>query len=320
LAKQRSDLICPACGLKFQIVLGIPDLRHPRPEISKSERIKIDRLVKGYSRLTFQQLLEIFLEGARLSSKIKQNTLNYYAKQAKRSEDMGRMFLDCNEKAFGPFPRNTVLDLGCGAGGGAIALGRSFKHVLAVDSDFGQLILAKKAISLSERQNIRLLCAYAESLPLANALFNYIQCDNVLEHLVDNLSPVIREIHRVLTATGRFSADSRNRFDLFLPEPHSGIRWLGFLPRRWTPWFVRKFTGNHYEQTRLLAYNELRKTIGSVFDDYQITLPQLSAYGRVGVADRRLQRLLDFPFIRRMLMPVFSTHIVVARKRAGKSR
>jgi ubiquinone/menaquinone biosynthesis C-methylase UbiE len=315
LAGQQSGLHCRQCGLIFASILDIPDLRHPRPHVSRAEQSRLDRLVASFNELDFSGLLKIFLRDASLSPGVLMDTFEYYDSQWERSAKMTRMFLERNKDAFGCFRRGAALDLGSGAGGGAIALRQSFQRVLAVDSDPAQLILAKKAISESGQMNIQLLVGYAQNLPLPDCSFDYVQCANVIEHLVENLELVILEIRRVLVDQGRFSADSRNRFDLFMPEPHSGIRWLGFLPRRWIPGMVRRMTGNHYRQTRLLSRGELCQAVGQAFPDYSVELPDLDAYGRTGTMSRHLQVLLNQSLINRLVSPIFSAHLVVARKR-----
>jgi hypothetical protein len=114
---------------------------------------------------------------------------------------------------------------------------------------------------------------------------------------------------------GGFAADSRNRFDIFMPEPHSGIRFLGFLPRKLIPDFVRRTTGNHYLSTRLLSYRELASVARKTFTHFKIVLPILEAYGQSERYDKVLKTLEKFDLLKILVLRCISTHILVAHKR-----
>jgi len=315
LRNVEGGVYCSSCNLKYPRLLDILDLRYPRPEISKSEQSQIDEMTKGFTSLSFEELLQVFLREAQLSKRVIKDTLKYYRTQTERAEKMVGMFFSRYKEFYGSFSTDYALDVGCGSGGGAIALAKRCKEVFGVDSHLSQLILAKKLIAQSHISNVSFICAYAQRLPFGKESFGFAQGINVIEHMEDMTGVVLREIWRCLESGGGFAADSRNRFDIFLPEPHSGIRFLGFLPRRWIPGFVRRITGNHYEHTRLLSYREIEAFLMGCFDEYLVVLPYISAYGKPIRMDRWVRAVEQCGILNRILLCFFSAHLALARKR-----
>jgi ubiquinone/menaquinone biosynthesis C-methylase UbiE len=313
LDEDSGGVTCVSCNTHYPCLLNIMDLRHPRPITAPKDRKRIDTLVEAFDTCTFEELLGFFLEGAKLSPKITRDTLDYYAQLTGRSQKMTGMFLKRYEESFGSLDTECAVDIGCGAGGGALALAKYFNTVLAVDSDLAQLILARKLISQTTVTNIRLICAYAQHLPGKTNSFSYAQGINVIEHLEDVINPFLGEIHRCLIKGGGFAADSRNRFDIFTPEPHSGIRLLGYLPRRWIPVVARRLSGNHYENTRLHSLGELKSVFRASFFDYRIVLPYISAYGLSQKLDRWIRLVEKLRFINQVVMPLFPAHLILAK-------
>jgi SAM-dependent methyltransferase len=140
---------------------------------------------------------------------------------------------------------------------------------------------------------------------------------NALEHILEP-DVVVQEIERVLAPGGVFVADSRNRFDLFFPEPHTGLRWVGWLPRGWAKRYVLWRTGIPYDHTWLLSYHDLSRSFRRHFggDNYSIDYPDIAAYGYSARAGQVLRIVERLPVLGRLLLAVFPTYIVVARKTA----
>ncbi len=314
LRNVEGGVYCSFCNIKYPRLLDILDLRYPRPEVSKLEQSQIDEMTKGFASLSFDELLQVFLREAQLSKRVVKDTLNYYRTQTERAEKMVGMFFSRYQEFYGSFSTDYALDVGCGSGGGSVALAKRCKEVVGIDSHLSQLILAKKFIEQSDIRNIRLVCAYAQCLPFGKESFGFAQGINVMEHIEDMAGAIIGEIWRCLESGGGFAADSRNRFDIFLPEPHSGIRFLGFLPRRWIPGFVRQITGNHYEHTRLLSYREIEAVLAGCFNEYRVVLPYISAYGRPARMDRWVRAFEHCGILNRILLCFFSAHLALARK------
>jgi SAM-dependent methyltransferase len=136
---------------------------------------------------------------------------------------------------------------------------------------------------------------------------------NVLEHIFETRK-LLSEINRVLTTGGLFSGDSRNRFDLFFPEPHVNIRWLGLLPRSWVRPYVRWRKDIDYDEmhARLLSYRELRSALASTFgDNWLVVIPELSVYGVSGWI-KNLVTTLD-TIVHPLMIRLSPSHWVLAR-------
>lgn len=295
-------------------MLGIPDLRYPQNESRSGSGTKENELINRFSTSTFEEMVLVLLDGAHLSEKIMNKTLIYYRTQDVRSEKMVSMLITRYQEHFNNPLFENVLDLGCGSGGAAGSLSKRFRKIFSIDEDMVQLILAKKYFEEKHIDNVVLICARAQALPFSNASFDYVQAINLIEHLEDAIHQVIQEIYRTLKIGSGFAADSRNRFDIFMPEPHSGIRFLGFLPRKLIPNFVRRTTGNHYLSTRLLSYRELASVARKTFTHFKIVLPILEAYGQSERYDKVLKTLEKFDLLKILVLRCISTHILVARK------
>jgi len=276
--------------------------------------MRVNEMIKNYEIVTFSDLLNIFLKDAQLSVNILEQTKTYYKQQDIRSEKMVGMLIKEAGDYFGSIGKGVAIDLGCGSGGGLEVLSRRFEWVYGVDSDLAQLILAKKYLQERNVSNITLICAFTQKLPFTENVFPFAQGVNLIEHLEKNLTPTFQEVKRCLNVGGVFAADSRNRFDIFMPEPHSGIRFLGFLPRKVAPSLVRKVTGNHYQNTQLISYRELKQAICSNFENYRIVLPDTRAYGKNDKVEKWISKLKSYACLRRLLLSVISSQIVVAKK------
>lgn len=122
-----------------------------------------------------------------------------------------------NVSVFAEIPSgSTVLDIGCGAGlDSLIASEKTGKDgkVIGVDFSHAMLEKAKKGCRRSNRLNIELHCAAAESLPLPDR-----SVDVILVNGIFNLNPsrkdVFQELARVIQPGGSLYAA-----ELILKEP-----------------------------------------------------------------------------------------------------
>ncbi|MDM7925739.1 MAG: class I SAM-dependent methyltransferase, partial [bacterium] len=206
-------------------------------------------------------------------------------------------------------------DLGCGSGAGLAALAEHYGAVVGIEPGLSNLILAKKALETVPAGRVLLVRGVGQALPFADGVFDYVQMQNVIEHVID-ADAVAAETRRVLAAGGRFAADSRNRYDLFRREPHVHLRGVGFLPVRWQKryvWFRRRI---RYEQTRLWSYGELKGILKRHFNgDFRIVFPSLAAYGQSGSLDRWVGYIGRIPVLGGLLLRFFPSHWVFACKK-----
>jgi ubiquinone/menaquinone biosynthesis C-methylase UbiE len=305
-----STISCRSCNHKFPIILGIPDLRYPPVDLDKTDKIMLDH----YEKKSYTDLFNFLVRKTRLPNKIIEDSQNYYQNQGERTTIMTEMFLDKLRINFGEPILFRALDLGCGSGAGVVALSRYFEQVIGIDSSLAQLLIAKKYLSDLKIGKFILICANAENLPVNNQTISYIQATNVIEHIV-NVNKVLNEISRSLSGNGYFSADSRNRYDLFFPEPHTGIRFLGFLPRKLIPKYVNYRCKSDYEKTQLLSYKEIKGMMNDNFlGDFKIFFPSVKSYGKPAWLDRWIKCIEKLPIIRSLIIRVFTTHIIIGQK------
>jgi hypothetical protein len=138
----------------------------------------------------------------------------------------------------------------------------------------------------------------------------------VLEHIFTP-ETMLNEVRRVLAPRGVFGGDSRNRFDPFFKEPHVGIRWVGFMPRRWMAWYVRWRTRLNYTatHTRLLSHRELANALKATFgSSWRIVIPDAVAYGAPRRASEIVEWLNRVAALRPVLVRVAPSHIALARR------
>ncbi len=226
-------------------------------------------------------------------------------------------------QAWTPLAGNTrALDLGCGDGVGLLPLARRFHHVVGLEPDLSQLILARKLCEEHAISNVQLVQGYGQQLPFPDEHFNYVTAQNVLEHVFE-ADQVVAEVARVLEGGGGFAADSRNRYDLFFPEPHVQLHGVGLLPRRLTNAYVRWRIGTSYDlfHTRLLSYGDVRRALWRSFGPhFRIVLPRVVAYGISERWDRRLAAIERIPLLSGPLIVFFPTHLALARKPSSPQR
>jgi len=120
-----------------------------------------------------------------------------------------------------------------------------------------------------------------------------------------------------LAARGVFAGDSRNRFDLFFKEPHVGLRWVGYLPRRWMVPYVRWRIGVDYNimHAYLLSYRDLSQALQTAFDaQWRIVLPDAAAYGAAGKAADVAEKINRVRRLRALAARVAPSHIALARR------
>lgn len=307
---QGDFVICQSCSNKYPLVHGIVDLRYPKVEDDSATQY----MVSCYTNASFDDLLSIMLSQHQLSSLMYEDTLKYYHNQIIRTQRMTDMFIDVLNKMNICLDNERVLDLGCGSGAGIIALSKRFKQVIGLDSSLAQLLLAKKVIEKTRTDGFVLICGLANCLPFQEKSIQFIQAINVLEHVLE-IDPVISEISRTLTTWGTFVADSRNRFDIFFPEPHTGIRFLGFLPRKLIPKYVHWLKKMNYEHTMLLSYRELKTAMNQFFaGENLITFPDVVAYQQPAWINKIIRIIEKIPVLSKMAMWCFPTHIVIGRK------
>ncbi|MGB9723216.1 MAG: methyltransferase domain-containing protein [Chloroflexia bacterium] len=140
-------------------------------------------------------------------------------------------------RAVCPSPAGrTVLDLGAGMGGFAVAMAWEGAHVFALEyhEDYCQITrLRGRRYGL----DLPIVRAAGEALPFPADSFDWVCCWDVLEH-VQNPQAVLAEAYRVLHPGGVLLLTVMNRWAFYDPHYHlPGINWL---PRPWAEALIRR--------------------------------------------------------------------------------
>jgi len=309
---------CIICGEIFRYALGILDLRWPRPSHRdfKEDQL-IAEMLEQYEFSTFINLSELVRRNR--FRDFSENLQEHLRSRSSNLEHLGRQMMDMFQYQLSKYyttpGKFVALDIGCGYGTASAILARRFDWVVGLDPYLPVLVLAKKFLEECNIQNVILIQAYAQNIPLHNGCVDYAVAQNVIEHLI-NVKPALHETRRVLKQGGCFCGDSRNRYDLFFPEPHVKLRWVGLFPRTLQSWYVRKFKNVSYAdaRVRLLSWWELRRCARQVFGrSVRVVFPLVSAYGQSPYLDKWIERIESVPLLRDLMLLFFPSHLLVAQ-------
>jgi ubiquinone/menaquinone biosynthesis C-methylase UbiE len=275
-------------------------------------------LISSYPTASYADLVALRIKNRANFHSVPPKLIKHYESYLAARSDSGRkmalMFKHKLAEQFGHSNASVALDVGCGTGANLVTLSELHDHVVGIDPSLPNLILARKACEEHGISNVQLIQAYGQHIPYPDGSFGYITALNVLEHVFD-IDGVIKEVARVIHSQGGFAADSRNRFDLFFPEPHVKLRWVGLLPRQLARWYVHWRTGLEYNHAFLWSYYDLQHVLRTHFGSrYKITFPAVVAYGGPAWADVLLSALAHIPILRTLVLWGFPSHLVLAQK------
>jgi SAM-dependent methyltransferase/uncharacterized protein YbaR (Trm112 family) len=315
LATNASGIRCLGCDQQYEIRFGIPDLRWPPATPDGRALALAAELLKHYDRSTFGELAAFAVESLPAPDDLKAEYLTYRARAIQRGESFERMFRAKLAENFRLPATGLAMDIGCGSGASLPAIARDFDRVCGVDPYLPDLVLARKLCDEQGIANVLLVQGVAERLPFKDGIFDYVRGQNVLEHLPD-VEQALIELKRVLKRGGCFCGDSRNRFDLLLPEPHVKLRWVGFLPHRWRQRYVRAVRRIDYQGVFLLSLADLCRVFGNVFaDNFVVTLSDPSVYGYSSRYDQIIAQFTKYRALSKLLAWFFPSHLVLAQVR-----
>ncbi|MBI1321754.1 methyltransferase domain-containing protein [bacterium] len=289
-----ATLLSCTCGAEYPCLCGIPDLRTTADPYCGNDRdavIAAD-LNEASRNLTFAELLE-----------------RYYLRHCPElgPADVQRQMRHILE---GPTPLERsdqdtaaavpVLDIGCGAGSGLIAFARELPsdQLIGMDIAMRWLVLARRRLDEAGLGDMRLVCCEGEAMPFTDNAFGTIHGGDVIEHVAD-AEAVLGETARVLEPGGRALFRTPNRMSL-TPEPHVGLPFAGWLPRKWAAGYCRMLGAPPFQGifTRTLAgWNRAARVVSGRYPEVAIDVQpalvntgQERSSGLVGLYDAALKR------------------------------
>lgn len=321
LDREKDAAVCRSCGMSFPVYAGVADFRGVSKEFSPSAReIDVrDALLAAYDSSSFEELLKIRFGGSGECPRdlIEFNLafeLSYESKGAYRCFQRNKLLADSGRSLAGS---RLFLDVGCGTGTAVPWIMKGFDAGVGLDYSLVDLIVGRKFLEERGIENITLVCADARCLPFADGLFDFVNATDVIEHIVPGQKDFLREIRRVLVSGGGFYFNSPNRYNIFTPEPHVLVRFVGFMPRSRMDGYVMMMKGVKYGAIRLLSMLELKRVTGDVFGKgFLLTGPFIDMSAPATDFKRRIVKKMPFllAFVNAFMKPVTTNYQVLAFK------
>ncbi len=274
----RSERVCPACraslveescldcGRSFPEVAGLPDLRLTSDRFLDldAERAKASRLARLATELDLKGLAEAYYE---MTPDVEPRRRGFYLAHILNAEARGSALASLLPN------HGKILEVGCGTGGLLAAAARLGLEIEATDIALRWLVVARRRLD-DLGLSVPLVAASADRLPYADASFDTVVADSLLEHL-DDPSSAFREWARVIRPGGRLLVWSPNRHSL-LVDPHVRLWGLGWLPKRWMPAYVRFRRGEMWPPRCLSVGEARRMATESGFESISLDPPPIS--------------------------------------------
>lgn len=174
-----------------------------------------------------------------------------------------------------PFPPDChALEIGGGTGALGAELATRCSSVIITDISLAWLILARKRVRDMGLDNVMLIAATGDELPIEPGSVDLLVAADVIEH-VPSAAAVIEHCYSALRATGALWLSTPNRFSL-TPEPHVRLWGVGLLPRRLGRAYVRRFRRTHYDDINTLSLFALRRLAAGTGGNWDVMAPTIT--------------------------------------------
>ena len=269
---------CADCGRHYPAVAGLPDfrLRSDRYLGLPAERAKAERLAALAPATDLAGLAEAYYA---MTPDVEGRRRGFYLRHILDAEARGSALV-------GLLPTSgRVLEVGCGTGGLIAVAARAGLDVVGSDIASRWLVVARRRLD-DLGLSAPLVAASAERLPFADASFDAVVADSVLEHL-DDPGAAVAEWARLLRPGGTLLAWSPNRYALTV-DPHVRLWALGWLPRRLMPGYVRWRRGGAWPPPCLSAGEARRIALAAGLESVRVDPPAIpEAWSRARPAGQR---------------------------------
>jgi ubiquinone/menaquinone biosynthesis C-methylase UbiE/uncharacterized protein YbaR (Trm112 family) len=269
-------LQCTQCGSRWPLRFGIPDLRAAGvtdPYLSADEDLRAaERLHERALTGGFADALAAYYG---TNERVSADQSRHFIAATLAAEDRSRAVLASwrARARLAGAARLTMLDAGCGTGPLLVAAESPNVQMVGIDVGMRWLVLA--AARLRDHGVIaRLACAGTDRLPVANASFDIVSSESVIEN-VPRAGAMLGEASRVLRRGGWLWLTTANRWSMG-PDPHVGMPFGSWLPNRVVAaWATRR--GMVPPRRRLLSARELRRLLEECgFRDVHIEPPPIA--------------------------------------------
>lgn len=244
---------CGSCDKHYPVLFGVADfrLRSDRYLTLEQERDKAKRLYEYSRSASFDELLAYYYS---ITDDVPAELAKRYQAYVHNAPSQAQATL----KKLEPDPeQDTLLDLGCGAGGLLVAASGQYSQLVGVDIALRWLVICKKRLD-ELKINAMLVCADAQQLPFKDGCYTHVVAADLIEHVYDART-TIEQCWKQLEPGGRFWLSATNRYCLG-PHPLTRIWGIGFLPRVARTAILKKLRGvDSLRYTHLVSPGMIKK-------------------------------------------------------------
>ena len=204
------------------------------------------------------------------------------------------------EKIIPGLKQKKILEIGCGRGEFLAAMKARGFDIIGVEPD----PYKHETIKINEKEvgvKVEAIKVSGEELPFASETFDFVYCNNVLEHCRDPIL-LLKESYRVLKPQGLAYFTVINRFAF--RDPHYHLNFLNFMPRRFAEKYIilrgrsKKIirpteSRNKLSEMHYFTFNGFKKIADKIgfttrdLKEYKIRHPEL-----ISVSDKRAVNLV----------------------------
>lgn len=258
-------LSCQACQKTYPLVGGVPDLRllDIKTNALFADDAQRAQILRSRSpSLSLPELIRLCYElpGSRTKEAL-DCTVSFMLNGKMRMGQLLEGFSDFAAEQGWQIPKGgRALDLGSGCGMTTSGLLQDYVEIYGINPAEDEMVVAQKINQEQHEGKINFCLALGEQLPFPDNFFELVVAADVIEHVVDPKA-VLREIERVLKPGGMLLANSPNKYNIFTPDGHVHIKYVGFIPSLFREAYVRWRTGGaswKLRNIRLLSYGQLR--------------------------------------------------------------
>ncbi len=253
--RRDGAVVCRACRSTYPEVAGLLDLRlrSDRYLSLEADRRKAERLAARAGGAGHATMVSAYWEmtpevPASLSARYAERTADGIPRGSATLETMGAVD-----------PGATLLDVGCGTGGLAVAAAQRGLRSTGVDIALRWLVVARE-LAVESGVDVRFVAADGTTPPFRSGTYDHVTCLETVEHSHDQRG-LVQSCLLLTRPGGRVQVVIANRFSL-APEPVAGLWGVGYLPRAVQSAYVRRRRGTRYQFFRALSAGELRALVG----------------------------------------------------------